>query len=133
MDRLVRCQVSTASSVRTWLLQVAAALLVVIFCAPVPPSLAGDIDKCAGGVLAKGTGDDLLINAPCTVNTGTYNYHNVNIIKGGSLQFSDKVIDFWAHGILVQNEGSLIPGVVAAAHEGSGGKGVPLGTSGVNP
>lgn len=132
MDRSVRCQASKASSVRARLQQLAATLLVVIFCAPVPHSLAGDIDKCAGGVLAKGTGDDLLINAPCTVNTGTYNYHDVNIIKGGSLQFSDAVIDFWTHGILVQNEGSLIAGVVGAAADGSGGTIVPIGTAGGN-
>ena len=95
---------------------------------PVSYSLAADADKCTGGVLPKGTGNDLLIDVPCTVNAGTYHYRDVNIIKGGSLQFSDAVINFWAHGILIQNQGSLLAGVVGANPDGSGGTIVPIGS-----
>ncbi len=131
MERLAKWQASRADSVRARLQQVAAALLVVILCAAAPHSLAAAADKCSTkGVLDKGTGADLLIDVPCTVNAGTYHYHDVNIIKGGSLQFSDAVINFWAHGILIEDQGSLIAGVVGAAADGSGGTIVPIGTAG---
>ena len=44
----------------------------------------------------------------------------MNIYGGGSLTFSDAVIDFWAQSILVENNGSLIAG--SPAH--------PIGTAG---
>ena len=80
--------------------------------------------------LSKGT--DLVVNTKCIVGAGTYNYRDVNIIKGGSIQFSDAVINFWAHGILIENQGSLIAGVAGAAADGSGGTIVPIGTAGGN-
>jgi hypothetical protein len=49
------------------------------------------------------------------VNGGTYVYRNVNIWGGGSLIFADAKINFHAHSILVENQGSLIAGASAAA------------------
>src|SRR5579875_2853894 len=71
------------------------------------------IAACAGGPLGPGTGGDLEVTGPCTVAAGTYQYRNVNIYAGGSLTFSDAVIDFWAQSILVENHGSLVAGSVA--------------------
>src|ERR1039458_7317234 len=79
-----------------------------------------------------GSGADLVVDSTCIVGAGTYHYGDVNIIKGGSLQFSDAVINFWAHGILIENQGSLTAGVVGAASDGSGGTIVPIGTAGGN-
>ena len=60
-------------------------------------------------------GDDLEVTSNvCTVSAGTYNFLNVNIFDGGTLQFSDAVIDFWAESILVENEGSLLAGSPSA-------------------
>ncbi len=70
-------------------------------------------DSCANGILAPGTGDDLLVTGSCTVGAGTYHYGNVNIIEGGTLQFIESTkaeTDFWAKSILVENGGSLIAG-----------------------
>ncbi|HEX8896387.1 MAG TPA: G8 domain-containing protein, partial [Terriglobales bacterium] len=69
-----------------------------------------DSRTCTGGPLAPGSGGDLEVTGPCTVGAGTYQYRNVNIYGGGSLIFSDAVIDFWAQSILVENHGSLIAG-----------------------
>jgi hypothetical protein len=50
------------------------------------------------------------------VGGGTYNYGQVNIVKGGTLKFVEATntlnmrIEFWANSILVENEGSLIAG-----------------------
>jgi len=65
---------------------------------------------CEGGKLQVGTGEDILIDSSCTVNAGTYHYGFVNIVNGGTLNFKDQTIDFWAKSILVENEGSLIVG-----------------------
>ncbi len=75
---------------------------------------------CTGGPLEPGNGGDLEVTGPCTVGAGTYEYRNVNIYGGGSLTFSDAVIDFWAQSILVENHGSLIAGSAAD----------PIGTAG---
>jgi hypothetical protein len=76
------------------------------------PALAQAPDPCPGGQLPAGTGQDIVINHPCTVRMGTYNYGNVNIIAKGSLVFEENVrgekIDFWAKSILVENGGSLL-------------------------
>ena len=65
---------------------------------------------CIDGTLKKGTGDDITIDNFCTVGAGTYNYGFVNIIEGGTLNFQDQNIDFWAKSILVENKGSLVVG-----------------------
>ena len=57
-------------------------------------------------------GVDLIINKACTVNVGTYKFGNVNIVKGGTLKFTDAVIDFWAASILVENGGTLTAGAL---------------------
>jgi hypothetical protein len=53
----------------------------------------------------------------CTVNGmvpgGNYVYRNVNIWGGGSLTFADAKINFHAHSILVENNGSLVAGMDA--------------------
>ena len=70
------------------------------------------VTTCTTGALPSGNGGDLIVTGPgtCTVNAGTYQYHNVNIILGGTLLFTDSQIDFWAESILVENSGSLIAG-----------------------
>jgi len=77
---------------------------------------------CTTGAIAPGTGEDLEVTGPCTVGAGTYQYRNVNIYGGGSLTFEDAVIDFWAYGIIVENEGSLIAGEDTAPIGMMGGK-----------
>ena len=63
---------------------------------------------------------DLVIKKQCKVNAGTYKWGNVHIVKGGTLEFTDAAIDFWAENILVENEGALIAGCA----------GTPIGTKG---
>jgi|GEM_PF-392799 len=65
---------------------------------------------CMAGAIAAGTGEDLEVTGPCTVGAGTYQYRKVNIYDGGSLTFDDVVIDFWAYGIIIEKDGSLIAG-----------------------
>ncbi|MGH7906836.1 MAG: hypothetical protein ACREP6_09430, partial [Candidatus Binataceae bacterium] len=77
-----------------------------------------DAAKCGNDqALPQGGNDaDLDVIGPgvCTVGAGDYHYHNVNIFKGGTLQFVDqgpgKNIDFWAESILVEDTGSLKAG-----------------------
>jgi len=76
---------------------------------------------CTGGPLAHGNGGDLEVTGSCTVAAGTYQYRNVNIYGGGSLTFSDAVIDFWAQSILVENHGNLIAGSSANPIGSAGG------------
>ena len=80
------------------------------------------VTTCTTGALPAGNGGDLIVTGPgtCTVNAGTYQYHNVNIILGGTLLFTDSQIDFWAESILVENSGSLIAGSPTS----------PIGTAG---
>jgi hypothetical protein len=77
--------------------------------------------SCTGGPLAPGNGGDLEVTGPCSVLAGSYQYRNVNIYGGGSLTFSDAVIDFWAQSILVENRGSLIAGSPANPIGSAGG------------
>jgi len=78
---------------------------------------------CTTGALPNGDGGDLIVSTgTCTVKAGTYQYHNVNIISGGTLLFTDTQIDFWAESILVENTGSLIAGSTAAPIGANGGK-----------
>ncbi len=75
-------------------------------------------DFCKDRTLDPGDGtDDLLIAVPCNVGAGVYKYRNVNIIKGGVLNFLDTggETNFWAKSILVENGGSLIAGTNSAA------------------
>jgi uncharacterized protein YjbI with pentapeptide repeats len=59
------------------------------------------------------SGKDLIVTGPCTVNVAdTYNFRKINIYNGGSLTFdntNDKIV-FWAYGIIIENDGSLIAG-----------------------
>ncbi len=78
------------------------------------------VEKCSSGILPAGDmNTDLLIdNITCTVDgsvssggqNGVYVYRNVNIINHGTLKFDDKPIDFHAHGILVELNGTLSAG-----------------------
>lgn len=77
---------------------------------------------CAGGAIANGTGEDLEVTGACTVGAGTYHYRNVNIHSGGSLSFDDAVIDFWAYGIIIEKDGSLIAGSETTPIGTAGGK-----------
>ena len=42
----------------------------------------------------------------------TYMYHNINIIKGGILQFSDANITLNAANIIIENQGTMRAGSV---------------------
>lgn len=90
--------------------------------------------NCTGGMLPTGSmasPTDLIVSGPCEVTGGsggagnatTYYYGNINIIKGGSLNFDDAQIDFWASSIIVENQGSLI----------AGSSSEPIGTMGRGP
>lgn len=68
---------------------------------------------CKDGALdLGGKGEDIVVKRICFVSKkGTYNYGNVNIIRGGALLFDDVEITFNAKSILIENEGSLIAGI----------------------
>ena len=56
---------------------------------------------------------DLVVkNGTCMVNAGTYMYHNINIVKGGTLQFSDANITLNAANIIIENQGTMRAGSV---------------------
>ncbi len=56
---------------------------------------------------------DLVVkNGTCMVNAGPHMYHNINIIKGGTLQFSDAAIDLYAANIIIENQGTMRAGSV---------------------
>lgn len=95
-------------------------------------------DPCPGGVLpqqgirlgggnAPGQQPDLVIDKTCIVDkVGPYNYGQVNIVSGGTLEFNEpatpkSTIDFWASSILIQNGGSLVAGKPDAPFGSSGG------------
>jgi len=69
---------------------------------------------CNGGEVAGGSGDSLQVTGACTVSAGTYRFGQVNIYAGGSLTFTDSVIDFWAQSILVEKDSALVAG--SASH-----------------
>ncbi len=83
------------------------------------------VEKCdnANHILPAGDmNTDLLIdNLTCTVDgsvssggqNGVYVYRNVNIINHGTLKFDDKPIDFHAHGILIELNGTLTAGATS--------------------
>src|SRR5262245_41881014 len=85
------------------------------------PSFAAPGDPCPGGVLDPGAGEDIVLSASCSVGAGTYHYGVVNIINGGSLNFQDKVIHFWAQSVVVENGGSLIAGSTSTPIGQNGG------------
>jgi hypothetical protein len=85
-------------------------------------------DRCPGGNLDSGHGQDIVIDTPCTVNAGTYHYGDINILEGGSLLFTDSVINFWTKSIIIQNGGAMLAGV---ANPGQATEQiVPIGTAG---
>ncbi|MGB6552298.1 MAG: hypothetical protein WBE78_02325, partial [Candidatus Binataceae bacterium] len=87
--------------------------------------------ECTGGNLPEGMDQDLVVTGTCVVvpSAKPYQYGVVNIINGGSLQFTDGgKTDFWAKSILVEKDSSLIAGV-----QGFGTSQetiVPIGTNG---
>lgn len=100
------------------------ALLVLaslVFLALAPPALAGTCklvpestpptNKLAPNAKPFGVAPDLEVtDGECTVPAGTYYFRNVNIHSGGKLKFEDATTDFWAYGIIVENNGGLIAG-----------------------
>src|SRR3984957_5249673 len=59
---------------------------------------------------------DLVVkNGTCVVNAGSYMYHNINIVKGGTLQFSDANITLNAANIIIENQGTMRAGSVDGA------------------
>lgn len=91
-----------------------------------PPQATVETCNETGNILPGGSATqpvDLQINGVnCVVDgsgsaggvTGSYVYRNVNIYNGGSLTFKDmpvsSAIDFHAHSILVEKNGSLVAG-----------------------
>src|SRR5450755_2151253 len=79
---------------------------------------------CMTGALPKGSQtsppDIVVASGTCTVGPGEYYFHNINILGGGQLHFTDAGIEFWAESILIQNSGSLTAGTTSA----------PIGTAG---
>jgi hypothetical protein len=81
------------------------------------------VEKCSTGVLPAGDENtDLEINnVNCLVDgkvssngqTGIYVYRNVNIWNKGTLTFADAPIDFHAHAILVELNGTLQAGAIS--------------------
>ncbi|MEQ9618320.1 MAG: pentapeptide repeat-containing protein [Deltaproteobacteria bacterium] len=67
---------------------------------------------CSGNLPPGNAGDpdDLEVTGNCMVGAGTYHYRNVNIYNGGTLEFMDADIDFWAKSILIEKDSSLIAG-----------------------
>ncbi len=69
-----------------------------------------------GGPDSNGQYEDLQISngTHCVVDGSApganYVYRNVNIWGGGSLTFQDKKINFHAHSILIENNGSMVAG-----------------------
>jgi hypothetical protein len=60
------------------------------------------------------SGDNLLVyGGACMVNPGTYNYHNINIYNGGTLQFADGTTNLSVANILIENGGTMLAGSVA--------------------
>ncbi len=106
-----------------------------------PPEAPGP-EPCPAGTL-RNMGVDIVIDHNCNVPAGTYQYGNINIIKGGTLNFQDANINFWAKSILIQNEGSLIAGTpqnpigtngqitihLYGKDQGTGGKGITCKTA----
>ena len=100
--------------------------LSAVLIAPAPqvaakPNVKAGDDTCAGGSLTSNNPTeavDLLVSAPCTVpggmggpdNVKHYYYKNVYIYSGGSLNFADAQVDFWASNIVVDNGGRLSAG-----------------------
>ena len=74
---------------------------------------------------------DLIIDKTCTIaggpggagNAKHYYYGNINVIAGGTLDFQDAQIDFWAKSIIVENGGTLK----------AGAQGTPIGASNKGP
>jgi hypothetical protein len=95
-------------------------LVLALLLAVALTSQSGTVDAqrpvgCAGPdkTLQKNTqwGVDLVITTECKVNVGTYKFGDVHILAGGTLEFTDSVIDFWAANILIENGGSLLAGI----------------------
>lgn len=106
----------TATIARTAVLALSLALLAAAGPAAARdplPDKCGNVDKSKEVPLPPGTGRDLLVTGNCVVDAGTYTYGEVNIYGGGKLTFRDAKIDFWAKGIVVENEGTLEAGVPA--------------------
>jgi hypothetical protein len=77
--------------------------------------------------LQAGTGLDITITkGECTASGKTkYLYRDVNIYDGGQLTFVDSRatdIQFWAHSILIENQGSLVAGTTAKPFGSLGGR-----------
>ena len=96
-------------------------------------------------------GTDLVVKGgTCVVDgstpSGEYMYHNINIVKGGVLQFNDAKIDLYAANIIIENKGTMRAGTVDpntgvitpiagpltihlyGANQGPGGAGAPCKT-----
>ena len=75
----------------------------------------GATSTCTGGDIGhlsnQGDPMSLIITGSCVVeSSGDYFYNYINILDGGTLEFKDANINFWANSILVENGGSLIAG-----------------------
>lgn len=100
----------------------AGALFALALCVLTGTSHAQRPSGCATGTLQPPAtpGADLVITKACTVPAGTYRFGNVNVLAGGTLEFTDAQIHFWAANILVENDGAIRAGTPDA----------PIGTAG---
>ncbi len=100
---------------------VAAIVVAMAFASGASQAAPGETVRCQSGTLEPGDGaENLVVDRTCSVGEGTYRYRNVNIVAGGTLQFADAPIDFWAASILIENDGALVAG--------GSGAGEPIGT-----
>ena len=101
-----------------------ATLLVTLLVLPAQSFAAAPL-VCMTGALPHGSmtspPDLVVTTGTCLVGAGTYYFHNINILGGGKLQFTDAITDFWAESILIQNNGSLSAGTAAAPIGSAGG------------
>jgi len=138
---LVRCGSLLTAARRRFpalLLLAGFALTLTIGAAQAQPAAQGSSVSCNGilpfQAVRKGGGSgasqqqpNLVISSACTVNrAGNYFYGNVNIIKGGSLTFSEPLgtgtlVEFWASNIIVENGGALVAGASGTPYGSRGG------------
>ena len=108
-------------------------LAALVAAASLPVSAQQQIVKCTTGALPHGDINNppnlvIYIGPGCTVDgmqngqpNPNYYFRNVNIFGGGSLNFKDVTVHFWAQNILIQHDGSLLAGTRQAPIGAKGG------------
>lgn len=101
-------------------------LVLTVQIAVLPAAFAASPTTCTTAQLSHGSQsnppDIVVMTGTCTVGAGEYYFHNINILNGGELKFSDTVTDFWAESILIQSGGTLSAGSPSEPIGTAGGK-----------